>query len=148
MRQAGALLELNPPRITEKKKVPPSGDKHDYYSIGIYWWPNPLNGGLPYFYCDGVRNPEADQYDGTTLRLFADQVGVLAQAFLITGEARYAEKAKEYLRVWFLDKETRMNPHLCYAQAVPGWVDGTPTGILEGGSAHEKCSGRGGNTPP
>jgi len=32
----------------EKELVPPSGDKHDYMSIGPYWWPDPQQpNGLP-----------------------------------------------------------------------------------------------------
>jgi hypothetical protein len=35
------------------------------------------------------------------------------------------------LRVWFLDEATRMNPHLRYAQAVPGVTQGRRVGIVD-----------------
>ena len=35
--------------VDGKKLVAPSGDKHDYISVGTYWWPNPdTSDGLPY----------------------------------------------------------------------------------------------------
>ena len=52
----------------------------------------------------------------------------LAAAYKITGENRYATKAAELLRVFFLDPKTRMNPNLQYAQAVPGASPGTQLG--------------------
>jgi len=27
--------------VVSKKKLPPSGDRHDYMSMVPYWWPNP-----------------------------------------------------------------------------------------------------------
>src|SRR5262249_9744192 len=48
-----------------------------------------------------------------------------------TGEERYAERAALLIRVWFLDAETRMNPHFRYAQAVPGHNDGRAAGLIE-----------------
>ncbi|MCU0469106.1 MAG: alginate lyase family protein, partial [Arcicella sp.] len=45
--------------VTHKKQVPPSGDKHDYMSMGPYWWPDPTKpNGLPYIRKDGQVNPE------------------------------------------------------------------------------------------
>jgi hypothetical protein len=44
----------------------------------------------------------------------------LALAYRVTKEDRYAEHAGRLLRTWFLDEATRMNPHLRYAQAIPG----------------------------
>ncbi|NJN33337.1 MAG: hypothetical protein HC817_02855 [Saprospiraceae bacterium] len=50
--------------VVDKKEVPPSGDKHDYMSIGPYWWPDTTKpDGLPYIRRDGERNPE--YYDVT-----------------------------------------------------------------------------------
>lgn len=130
--KAEKLLEVEPPTIVKKPTLPPSGDRRDYQSLSIYWWPNPINGGTPYLYVDGARNPEADQFDEPKVREFAEKIEVLTKAYALTGEEVFARKARAWLHVWFLDDETRMNPHLRYAQAVPGWMDGTPMGILEG----------------
>jgi hypothetical protein len=35
-----ATLE-GPFAVTAKKRVPPSGDKHDYLTLAPYWWPDP-----------------------------------------------------------------------------------------------------------
>jgi len=43
--------------VMNKLKVPPSGDKHDYMSLSIYYWPAPGKG--KYEYKDGYVNPEA-----------------------------------------------------------------------------------------
>jgi len=34
-----------------------SGGKHDFYSEGDYWWPNPSNPDGPYIRRDGESNP-------------------------------------------------------------------------------------------
>src|SRR4030095_14031254 len=44
---------------------------------------------------------------------------------------KYAEHAAKLLRVWFLDKETRMNPNMKYAQAIKGMNNGRGAGLIE-----------------
>lgn len=45
--------------VVDKLRTPPSGVRHDYMSIGPYWWPNPASAdGLPYVRRDGEVNPE------------------------------------------------------------------------------------------
>jgi len=59
-RQADKLLDITLLSVTDKEQIPPSGDKHDYMSMGKYWWPNPdTKDGLPYIRKDGEVNPEA-----------------------------------------------------------------------------------------
>jgi hypothetical protein len=60
-----------------------------------------------------------------------DAVAALGAAYKITGDDRYAAKAAELLRVFFLDPATRMNPNASHAQAVPGRSPGRPTGIID-----------------
>lgn len=129
---AEALLGKEIPKISDKHRVAASGDPQDYYSIGIYWWPNPVTGGLPYLCWDGEYNPESERYNRPKLEALGQDTLALARAFAETRDGRYAEKAREYFRIWYLDPETRMHPNLEYAQAWPGWTDGSPTGILEG----------------
>jgi hypothetical protein len=59
------------------------------------------------------------------------QVPALCAAWLITKDARYARKAADHLRAWFVDANTRMNPNLLYAQAIHGRVTGRGTGIID-----------------
>ena len=50
----------------------------------------------------------------------ATGVTTLSLAWYFSNDEKYAKKAVQMLRTWFLDKETRMNPHLEYAQVMPG----------------------------
>ena len=42
-----------------------------------------------------------------------------------------AGNAARHLRAWFVDEDTRMNPHLLYAQAIKGRVTGRGIGIID-----------------
>ena len=123
--RADAALEKGPFSVTHKTVMPPSGDKQDYMSFGPYWWPNPdTEDGLPYIRRDGEVNPSArtDGSDSPRLGVMARSVLTLALAYYYTGEDVYAERAALLMRTWFLDPDLRMNPHLQFAQAIPGRV--------------------------
>ena len=109
------------PSVMQKEQTAASGDKHDYLSLSRYFWPDPTKpDGLPYINRDGVSNPELEHLDRNRLSEMTSAVVTLSLAWYFSGEERYALKAVEMLRTWFLNKETRMNPHLEYAQIVPG----------------------------
>jgi hypothetical protein len=61
-----------------------------------------------------------------------DSVAALAAAYKLTGNDRYVAKAVEFLRVFYIDPATRMNPNLQFAQAVPGRSPGRSYGIIDG----------------
>ncbi|MFU2316204.1 alginate lyase family protein [Rahnella sp. PCH160] len=120
--------------VTQKTLLPASGDKHDYYSFGPYWWPNPdMASHLPYIRQDGKTNPDSktDATDSTRLVRFGDDLRVLGLAYYFSGNKAYADKAAEMARVWFINSQTRMNPNMAYAQAIPGVVDGRGIGIID-----------------
>jgi hypothetical protein len=132
LRQAEHALQQPTPSVIDKEIVPPSGDKHDYMSLSRYWWPNPHSAdGLPYINKDGQSNPELNKYDRNRLGNMCAAVNTLALAYFYTGDERYAAKAATFLKVWFIDPDTRMNPHLEYAQSVPGHDHSK--GRMEGG---------------
>ncbi|WP_162415292.1 alginate lyase family protein [Cyclobacterium roseum] len=63
MDRANEKLTEGPFSVVNKTQVPPSGDKHDYISMGTYWWPDPeKDDGLPYIRKDGEINPEYYDY--------------------------------------------------------------------------------------
>jgi alginate lyase len=132
-RDADRALDVKPPSVTEKKLAPPIGNKHDYVSIAPYWWPNPATpNGLPFIRRDGQVNPERDERsDRQRLENMIQTVQTLALGYFFTEREDYAAHAGELLRVWFLDPSTKMNPHLKYAQAVPGRNTGRGAGIIE-----------------
>ena len=134
LKRADRALTEGPYSVVFKTSVPPSGSKHDYYSIAPYWWPNPnTKSGLPYIQRDGERNPESKSSasDRVPLAHLSNNVSNLALAAYFSDDKNYAKKASELIRVWFLDKETRMNPHLNYAQAIPGITPGRGIGIID-----------------
>jgi alginate lyase len=130
---AEQALYVKPLSVTEKNFAPPTGSKHDYMSIAPYWWPNPATAnGLPFVRRDGEVNPERDRSsDRRCLGTVIHTVETLALAYYFTAREDYAAHAAKLLRVWFLDRATRMNPHLKYAQAVPGRNTGRGAGIIE-----------------
>ncbi len=132
-KEANKLLNVTPPSVTTKDQTPPSGDKHDYLSLAPYHWPNPdTPNGLPYIRRDGEVNPEARKLqDHAHMTEMANSVRKLALAFYFTDDENYAKKATSFLRVWFLNPETRMNPNLNYAQAIKGVNEGRGAGLIE-----------------
>ena len=106
---------------------------NDFFSMGPYWWPNPdTEDGLPYVHRDGRVNPEFRKAnDRHAFQAFVADMSSVALAYALTAEEKYAEHAVKLLRVWFLDEETKMNPHMRYAQAIPGRTTGRGIGIID-----------------
>ena len=130
---ADQSLKHGPYSVVHKDKVPPSGDKHDYMSVGPYWWPDSSKAnGLPYIRKDGQINPERyaikdDEYQNA----ISEDVYHLGLAWYYTGDKKYAAHAAKLLKTWFLDPATRMNPHLNYGQAIPGITEGRGIGLID-----------------
>jgi hypothetical protein len=81
---------------------------------------------------DGAINPERDHAsDRKCLENMTSGVETLSFAYFFTGREEYAAKAAKFLRVWFLDEATKMNPHLRFAQAIPGRSSGRGAGTIE-----------------
>jgi hypothetical protein len=129
---ADAALHQEPLTIVNKPILPSSGDKHDYMSVGPYWWSDPDKAdGLPYIRRDGERNPEVQKTDRPLLATLISSVKTLGVAYGFTQREDYAMHAALLLRTWFLNPETRMNPNLLHGQAIPGRCDGRGIGLIE-----------------
>lgn len=115
--------------VVDKEMTPTSGDKHDYMSMGRYWWPDPTKtDGLPYIRKDGISNPELEKLDRNPLGSLAKSVASLSIAYYLTSDEKFAQKAVENLRIWFINKETKMNPNMNYGQTIPGKNNGLGRG--------------------
>lgn len=126
--EAAQALKFKPVSVMDKDMTAVSGDKHDYISMGPYWWPDPTKpDGLPYIRKDGVRNPNATA-DRQNVGKTINRMLTLGVAYYYFGDEAYAKKAAEIARVWFLNPETRMNPNMNYAQMIPGHRNGLGRG--------------------
>lgn len=134
--EAEKILSEPVPLITDKEIVAPSGDKRDYVSMSPYTW-QVEDGSI--ITKDGEKNPLTERYtdekwlgkasgDILIISLAAEYAKVPAK------KEKYAQRAVETLKAWFVDEETRMNPSLEYAQMDPGDDEksGNFYGIIEG----------------
>lgn len=135
IKEAEGLMNTTPVSVMMKKGVAASGDKHDYLSQARYYWPNPKSpNGLPYISHDGKSNPEIAELDRDRLATMCGRVQTLVLAWYFCRDERFAQKAVEQLRTWFLNKDTRMNPQMEYAQIVRGanGDKGRSYGLIDG----------------
>jgi hypothetical protein len=133
VKDAEIAMRFKPFSVTDNAPVPSSKNKNDYYSWAPYQWPNPkTKDGFPYIGRDGVTNPETEaKSDKPLLRKMAVATETLALAYQHTKQKRYAKKSADFIRTWFLDPKTRMNPNLNFGQCTPGVEKGTATGIID-----------------
>lgn len=131
---ADSALKQTVSSVMDKTQIPPSGDKHDYISIGPYWWPDPTKpDGLPWIRKDGEINPltREESTDYETKNKMFHNINNLALAYFFSDKIVYGNKALQLIKVWFLDKKTRMHPNLNFAQGIPGKNKGRGIGIIE-----------------
>jgi hypothetical protein len=131
LKAANKYLNEAPVTITSAQSPRSTGGKHDYFSEGDYWWPDPKNPDGPYIQRDGMSNPDNFNTHRQALMRLSVQMPALSAAWLITKQHRYADHAAAHLRAWFADEETRMNPSLQYAQAIHGRFTGRGIGIID-----------------
>lgn len=141
--KADKALSSGPFSVINKNGLPPSGNKHDYMTLAPYFWPNPeTKNGLPYIRKDGEVNPETrnNYTDFVEKERFFEAVDVLGRAYFYSGDKKYADKVIQLLQAWFIEAETKMNPHLNYGQGIPGKIEGRPFGIIELGGIRNVLS--------
>lgn len=131
--RADAALTMPPMSITSDRSPLSEGRPDEFFSMSDYYWPDPAKpDGKPYLMRDGQSNPDNFNEHRKSLMAMRDATSALAAAYLLTQEERYAAKAVELLKVFFVDKATRMHPSLDYAQAIVGKA--TPqrgTGLID-----------------
>jgi len=117
---ADRYLTGKPVTVTASGSPRSAGGKHDFFSEGDYWWPDPSNPDGPYIQRDGMSNPGNFVEHRRAMIRLSLVVPALAAAYKITRQRKYADQAAAHLRAWFIDDATRMNPDLQYAQAIKG----------------------------
>ena len=133
--KADALLDVQDYTVIDKQILAPTNDPHDYLSISRYWWPDKSKAdGLPWVRHDGDTNPDTqtDKVDRKRIGAMTTAVKNLSYAYYFSDNEAYAKKGVRLIKAWFLNPETRMNPHLEYAQSVPGVDKRRRSGILDG----------------
>ena len=120
-----------------------SGDKHNYESLSIYWWPDPKNPNGPYIARDGEFNPEYKLYDYPRLLQLVENIRSCAQAYYLSGDLKYYTFVCQQLDAWFINTETRMNPDFNYCQFIPGRNGGrgNPQGMIDAYSFNDVLEG-------
>ncbi len=121
LKAADAALALKPFSIADHRSALSEGGPNDFFSMSDYFWPDPSKpDGKPYIQLDGQSYPGNFNEHRLALMAMRDATAALAAAFQLTHDERYAAKAAELLRVFFVDPATRMNPALEYAQVMVG----------------------------
>ena len=54
LKEAEWALQQDPVTVTAQTSERSAGGKHDFYSEGDYWWPNPVSPDSPYIQRDGM----------------------------------------------------------------------------------------------
>jgi hypothetical protein len=129
--KADSLLNQKPITVTDSRCERSAGGKHDFYSEGDYWWPDPQNFNGPYIRRDGQSNPEIFGDHRRAMERFNFIAGTLASAYLITKNEKYAKAAFKHYKAWYIDTTTAMAPHMLYGQAIKGVVTGRGVGIID-----------------
>lgn len=129
--EASWALQQEPITVTASSSPRSAGGKHDFFSEGDYWWPDPVSADSPYIQKDGLTNPANFTAHRLAMIRFSRIMGALAAAYQLTGNRLYVLHAVKHCKAWFADTATRMNPHLLYAQAIKGRFTGRGIGIID-----------------
>src|SRR3954451_5980057 len=131
MRAAARYLGEAPITVTAASSPRSAGGKHDFFSEGDYWWPDPANPDGPYIQRDGMSNPDNFVEHRRAMIRLSLIVPALAAAYKLTHDRKYSDAAARHLRAWFIDDDTKMRPHLLYAQAIKGRFPVGGTGTID-----------------
>nr|WP_294901229.1 alginate lyase family protein [uncultured Pedobacter sp.] len=129
--EADWAMRQQPVTVTAETSKRSAGGKHDFYSEGDYWWPDPADANAPYIQKDGLTNPDNFVAHRFAMIRFSKIIGALASAYKITGDEKYVKQAVLHLKAWFVNPETLMNSNLEYAQAIKGRFTGRGIGIID-----------------
>src|SRR5579871_2279145 len=93
LKAADRHLAEAPITVTAASSPRSAGGRHDFFSEGDYWWPDPKNPGGPYIQRDGMSNPDNFVDHRRYLMRLSVQAPALAAAWRITHDSRFATHA-------------------------------------------------------
>lgn len=131
LQKAEEYIDQKPITVTATISERSTGGIHDFYSEGDYWWPDPEHPDGPYIRKDGMTNPDNFTAHREAMIRLSQISGVLASAYLVSGDEKYVIALLPHLKSWFIDEATLMNPNLLYGQAIMGRVTGRGIGIID-----------------
>ncbi len=129
--KAQKALREAPETVTASISPRSAGGRHDFYSEGDYWWPDPDHPDGPFVQRDGQTNPGNFVDHRRAMIRLSEVVGSMASAYIITGDQKYVSHAFRHANAWFTDTVTMMNPSLNFAQAIKGRATGRGIGIID-----------------
>ena len=97
LRAANRYLRESPVTVTAATNPRSAGSKHDFFSEGDYWWPDPANPAGPYIQRDGMTNPDNFVAHRQALMRLSLHVPALSAAWLLTKDRRYSQHAGRHL---------------------------------------------------
>src|SRR3982751_4364264 len=89
LEEAAWALKQQAVTVTAEFSGRSAGGKHDFYSEGDYWWPNPVSADSPYIQKDGLTNPANFTAHRLAMIRFSRVIGALASAYKLTRDERY-----------------------------------------------------------
>lgn len=131
LKEAAWAMEQEPVTVTAETSPRSAGGKHDFFSEGDYWWPNPKSADSPYIQRDGMTNPDNFVAHRYAMIRLSKIVGALASAYKLTNDKQYIYQAIKHCKAWFVDTATMMNPNLLYSQSIKGRFTGRGIGIID-----------------
>jgi len=129
--KAAKYLKEEPVTVTAATCERSAGGRHDFFSEGDYWWPDPQNPDGPYIQRDGLSNTNNFVAHRHAMVRLSEIIGTLGSAWVLTGEDKYVQHAVKHLRAWFVNENTKMNPTLLYSQAIKGRFTGRSIGVID-----------------
>src|SRR5687768_11841069 len=82
--EADRALTEKPVTVTAQSSSRSAGGRHDFYSEGDYWWPNPASADSPYMQKDGMTNPDNFVAHRHAMVRLSRIVGALGSAYVLT----------------------------------------------------------------
>ena len=93
LKAAGQYLNEEPITVTASSSPRSAGGRHDFFSEGDYWWPDPKNPDGPYIQKDGMTNTANFVAHRHAMIRLSLQVPALAAAWKITSGRRWVTRS-------------------------------------------------------